>query len=138
MSKSISGLFSGTTGTGRELINELVSQGVKINVDDVVAITEDSLGNIVWLEKGHLGKNAAGLKHILDKHESQFNKQGISTEEIPQYLMTAVKTGHVVDYQGKGTSRPIYEFVYEGKTRRVAITIGDNGFIVGANPKTVE
>ena len=52
MSKSISGLFSGTTGTGRELINELVSQGVKINVDDVVAITEDSLGNIVWLENG--------------------------------------------------------------------------------------
>ena len=27
--------------------------------------------------------------------------------------MTAVKTGHVVDYQGKGTGRPIYEFVYD-------------------------
>lgn len=29
----------------------------------------------------------------------------------------------------------IYEFTYEGKTRRVAISIGSNGYIVGANPK---
>ena len=62
-----------------------------------------------YVEKGHLGKNASGLKHILDTHESQFAKQGIKADEIPQYLMTAVKTGHVVDYQGKGTGRPIYE-----------------------------
>lgn len=137
MSKSISGLFTSTTGAGRELINELVTQGVKINVDDVVAITEDSLGKIVWLENGHLGKNASGLKHIIAEHEDQFTKQGILVEEIPRYLMAAVKYGNIVDYQGKGTGRPIYEFSYEGKLRRVAITIADNGYIVGANPKSI-
>ena len=137
MSKSISSIFSGTKGEGRQLVNELIDNNIKINPKDVVAITEDSLGKIVWLEKGHLGKNASGLKHILDTHENQFAKQGIIAEEIPQYLMTAVKTGHVVDYQGKGTGRPIYEFVYNGKLRRVAISIGSNGYIVGANPKSV-
>ena len=38
-------------------------------------------------------------------------------------------------YQGRGTGRPIYEFVYNGEVRQVAITVGSNGFIVGANPK---
>ncbi len=27
-----------------------------------------------------------------------------------------------------------YEFVYAGAIRRVAVTVSDNGFIVGANP----
>jgi len=138
MSKSISYIFSGTKGEGRELINELIDNNIKINPKDVVAITEDSLGKIVWLEKGHLGKNASGLKHILDTHENQFTKQGIAAKEIPQYLMIAVKTGHIVDYQGKGTGRPIYEFIYDGKLRRVAISIGSNGYIVGANPKSIK
>ena len=114
MSKSISSIFSGTKGEGRQLVNELIDNNVKINPKDVVAITEDSLGKIVWLEKGHLGKNASGLKHILDTHESQFAKQGIKADEIPQYLMTAVKTGHVVDYQGKGvTIYSVYSNNYE-------------------------
>ena len=38
-------------------------------------------------------------------------------------------------YQGAGTGRPIFETVINGQPRRLAITISDNGFIVGANPK---
>lgn len=44
---------------------------------------------------------------------------------------------HIVDCQGRGQGRPIYEFTYEGTTRRIAITIGSNGYVVGANPKSV-
>ena len=51
--------------------------------------------------------------------------------------MTAVKHGSIVGYQGRGFGRPIYEFKYEGITRRIAITIGSNGYIVGANPKSL-
>ena len=47
--------------------------------------------------------------------------------------MMAIKYGKIVEKQGRH-GRPIYEFKYEGKIRRIAITVGDNGYIVGANP----
>ena len=63
-------------------------------------------------------------------------KNKISREiEIPQYIMQAVKSGTIVGYQGRGKGRPIYEFTYEGKTRRVAISSGSIDYSVGANPK---
>ena len=60
--------------------------------------------------------------------------QKIPKAEIPQYIMTAVKFGTIVDYQGRGLGRPIYEFTYEGTTRRIAITIGSNGYVVRSVP----
>ena len=48
--------------------------------------------------------------------------------------MTAVKNLQFVVMQ---RTRPIYEFTYNGTKHRVAIDIGNNGFIVGANPKRV-
>jgi len=65
----------------------------------------------------------------LEKRKSWLNS-GLSEAEIPEYIITALKRGKIVDYQN---TRPIYEFIYKGKKRRVAITVGDNGFIVGAN-----
>lgn len=32
---------------------------------------------------------------------------------------------------------PLYEVIYNGTKQRVAISIGENGFIVGANPKSI-
>lgn len=137
MSKPISKHFSGTRGEGKALVKQLQSKGTKISKKDVVAITKDKNGRIVWLEKGKSGPNGSGLKHIIEKHAKEFQQQGISKKEIPQYLMHAVKHGKIVGYQGRDKSRPIYEFTYEGKKRRVAITIGSNGYIVGANPRSV-
>ncbi|WP_171304781.1 hypothetical protein [Acinetobacter soli] len=51
--------------------------------------------------------------------------------------MEAVKGGKIIGYQGKGTGRPIYETVINGEKRAIAISIGNNGFIVGANPTRV-
>lgn len=119
------------------LISQLEARGEKVNKAEVVAITQDASGRIVWLEKGHLGPKASGLMHIVDAHAKDFAKQGISEAEIPQYIMTAVKYGTIVGYQGRDQGRPIYEFTYEGTTRRIAITIGSNGYIVGANPQSV-
>lgn len=137
MSKPISDQFSGTTGNNATLISQVEQSGEKISRADVVGITKDPSGRIVWLEKGHLGVRPSGLVHIIEEHGSQFNGKGISNAEIPQFLMTAVKNGTIVGYQGRGTGRPIYEFKYEGRTQRVAITIGSNGYIVGANPQKV-
>jgi hypothetical protein len=40
--------------------------------------------------------------------------------------------GKVVGQQ-RDAGRPIYELMYNGVLRHVAITVGDNGFVVGAN-----
>lgn len=139
MSKGDSHIFTGTSGEGRQLIDEVIANGWKISPNKVVAITRDPNDKIIWLEEGHLGEHPSGLAHILTEHGAQFNEKGISNSEIPQYLMIAVKYGTIVGYQGRGKGRPIYEFEYKGKTHRVAITIGLNGYIVGANPlKTKE
>jgi len=135
MSKGGSGHFSGTNGSNKALIAELVNSGEKCTPENIVGITKNSSGKIVWLETGN---QKAGLNHIIEEHGSQFNSKGISNDEIPNYLMEAVHQGNIVGYQGKKNPRTIYEFVYEGKKQRVAITIGPNGFIVGANPKTVK
>ena len=135
MSKADSGHFSGTKGANKALVDELVSNGEKCTPENIVGITKASSGKIVWLETG---SKSAGLKHIIEEHGSQFNGKGISNEEIPNYIMEAVHQGNVVGYQGKKNPRTIYEFIYEGKKQRVAISIGLNGFVVGANPKRVK
>lgn len=137
MSKPISNEFSGTKGEGAALMSELDARHVKYNKSDIVAITRNSSGDIVWLEKGHLTGKPSGLAHIIDAHGLDFQNQNITNDELPQYIMTAVKYGTIIGYQGRDSSRPIYEFVYEHKTRRIAITIGSNGYIVGANPKSM-
>ncbi|WP_220094767.1 hypothetical protein [Pantoea dispersa] len=47
--------------------------------------------------------------------------------------MKAVTDGKVVGYQGSGIGRPIYETMINGKKYNIAITVGNNGYIVGAN-----
>lgn len=136
MSKPISRKFSGTKGEGAALISQLEARDEKFDKESVVAITQDASGKIIWLEKGHPGDRPSGMAHIIDAHGTDFARQGISEAEIPQYIMTAVKQGMIAGYQGRGEGRPIYEFNYEGITRRIAITIGSNGYVVGANPKS--
>ena len=73
----------------------------------------------MWLENG---TDTAGLNHIITEHADDFLNKGITQEQIPDYVMNALE-------------RPIYEFTYNGEIHKVAITVGNNGFIVGANPK---
>jgi hypothetical protein len=60
---------------------------------------------------------------------------GVAEAEIPSVVMRAVTQGKIVGYQGSGTGRPIYEITVNGQTQRIAVTVADNGYIVGANPK---
>ena len=81
------------------------------------------------------GTDTAGLNHIITEHADDFLNKGITQEQIPDYVMNALDNGKIVGYQGRGTGRSIYEFTYYGEIHKVAITVGNNGFIVGANPK---
>lgn len=113
-------------------LDELANSGVKYNPEDIVAITKTADGKLVWLENG---TDTAGLNHIITEHADDFLNKGITQEQIPDYVMNALENGKIVGYQGRGTGRPIYEFTYNGEIHKVAITVGNNGFIVGANPK---
>lgn len=113
-------------------LDELANSGVKYNPEDIVAITKTADGKLVWLENG---TDTAGLNHIITEHADDFLNKGIMQEQIPDYVMNALENGKIVGYQGRGTGRPIYEFTYNGEIHKVAITVGNNGFIVGANPK---
>ena len=114
-----------------ELLNELANSGVKYNLDEVVAITKTTDDKLVWLEKGN---NRAGLEHIL-LHADQFLDKGIVKEEIPDFIIYTLKNGKRIDTQN---TRPIYEVIYKGTKQRIAISVSDNGFIVGANPKSIK
>ena len=120
------------SGLNSNLLDELANSGVKYNPEDIVAITKTADGKLVWLENG---TDTAGLNHIITEHADDFLNKGITQEQIPDYVMNALENGNIVGYQGRGTGRPIYEFTYNGEIHKVAITVGNNGFIVGANPK---
>ncbi|MEL6813956.1 MAG: hypothetical protein AAFP03_03970 [Cyanobacteria bacterium J06598_3] len=113
------------------LIKELTTIGVNHTPEDIVAIARLPDNKIVFLEKG---KTRDGLVHIISRHGSQFADHGISIEQIPDVVMAAVTRGVPVGIQGR--DRIIYSVEFEGAIHNVAVSIGRNGYIVSANPKS--
>lgn len=116
----------------RELIDEVKARGDKISEKDVVFITKDKNGKIVLLEKGKLKSESSkpsGLKHIIEKHASELKKNGISINRIPELIKKAVEEAKIVGISG--VDRPVYETTFNKRIVHLAITIGDNGYIVG-------
>jgi hypothetical protein len=111
----------------QSLIEELGENGIKHNPEDILSIGKNATGDIIFLEKGDAN---AGLEHIL-KHTEDFVKVGIKEEDIGSVVFDAATNGKKVGMQG---TRPIYEVMYNGVKQRIAVTVGSNGFIVGANP----
>ncbi|CBN58574.1 MULTISPECIES: hypothetical protein [Kamptonema] len=116
------------------LIAELTQAGIKHTPENIVRIAKRSDGKIVFLELGNI---KSGMQHILSK-AAQFAEIGIDIDEIPDAVMTAIIEGEVVGTQGKlsETPRQIYKFVFKGEFKYMAITVSDNGYIVGANPRS--
>ena len=120
-------------GEYAKLIKELDESGKKFSSENIVAITRTKDDRLIWLETGN---KDAGLEHVI-QHAEQFAAQGIPQSQIANFIITAARDGKIIGYQGRGQGRPIYELDFNGKTYRVAITIGSNGFIVGANPRSI-
>lgn len=114
------------------LISELEQNGIKFTKEDIVFIAKDKTGKTVFLEKGN---GSAGLQHILDRHEKDFLNKGLERNDIPKIIMKALTSGTKTGKtQGRAPGRPIYVVEYNGTVYNIAITVGSNGFIVGANP----
>ncbi|MEV6133333.1 putative T7SS-secreted protein [Streptomyces violaceusniger] len=118
-----------------DAVKQLENDEVKFSSDKLVAAQRDQNGKVVFLEEGN---SKAGLQHILEGHGSDFEQRGVARDDIADLVMSAATHGEVVGHQGKGTGRPIYEVEFQGKMHRVAVTVGSNGFVVGANPKSME
>lgn len=108
------------------LLGELTANGIKFNPAAIVDVRQLSDGRIVFLETGN---SNAGLQHIIQAHGADFARAGI--KNISAAVMDALSKGDIVGYQGKGVGRPIYQLE---SGQRIAITVGSNGFVVGANP----
>ena len=117
------------------LIAELKQLGIKHNSEQILKIVKLPNGKIVFLERGKGGRRGSGLQHILERHQDDFAKRGIVPEKIPDLLINAIIQNKILGYQGTvEPRRTIYEVYFNGKTDYVAITISNNGYIVGANP----
>ncbi|MGH2413866.1 MAG: hypothetical protein ACRDEA_09295 [Microcystaceae cyanobacterium] len=112
-----------------ELIAELQQARIKHNPENILAITKLADSRIVFLETGN---TKAGLQHIRGNHENDFEKRGISLNQIPDVTIKAIAQGKVLGKQG--ATRTIYEVAFEGKTQYISVDVGNNGYIVGANP----
>ena len=126
-----------TNNERNKLINELLESGIKCKPREIIKIERLSTGKIVFLETGKIGVRGSGLKHILERHQEDFYRQGIVSNEIPDLLISAILQDKIVGYQGTGEkAREVYEVVFKNETYYVAITIAKNGYIVGANPSS--
>lgn len=124
-----------------ELVKPLVEAGVKFTREDVLFVTKDKSGQLIWLEKGN---DRAGLKHLLygnEKargHKEDFEKAfGLTKDEIPYFLKDFITNGKLISSELKtiGT-RQGYERVYENNNEYlVLVGVGTNGFIVTAYPR---
>lgn len=118
------------------LVTQLQIRGVKFNRKEMLFITRDRSGQIVWLEKGNPG---AGMDHIKSRgHDEQFAKAfGISKTAVESYLRTIVSEGTIIDNRLKPIGNHMgYERVYYYEGKYCVVTgIGTNGFIVSAYPR---
>jgi len=109
-------------------MDELKSNGIKFSPDDIIDIQRMPDGRLAFLETGNPKK---GLVHILSGHQADFERVGISSDQIPDALMSAVTRGKVI---GGDSGRTIYEYMFNDTRHRAAISVSSNGFIVGAHP----
>lgn len=122
------------------MLSKLEEAGVKFNRNDVLFVTKDKTGQMIWLEKGN---PKAGLEHILngdDKsggHAQQFEKAfGLKPDDIPDYLNKVITNGVIVSNQLKmiGNNRGYERVYYYEGNYNIVTGIGTNGFIISAYP----
>lgn len=75
-----------TTDQETALLAELERKGVKFTKENVVFITKDKTGQIVWLETG---TKATGMQHIMSRHADDFlKKHDVVKANIANHLKT--------------------------------------------------
>ncbi len=111
------------------LCRELEQKRIRHNPSSIIRIAKTKSDLIIFLEQGN---SKAGFIHIVENHSIDFLNRGISSQQLPDFIMTAVIHGNLLGIQGK--SRKIYEFIFNNSTHYISVEIASNGYIVSANP----
>lgn len=137
MGSGISGGYSNTKGassSSEALVKQLEQSGVKFSKKDMVFVTKDKTGQVVWLEKGN---ESSGLQHIVSRHADDFqSKHGVSKSQISDHLNDVFTSGKV-EYSRitQKNGRAGYERLYSYNGKYYLQTgVGTNGYIVSAYP----
>lgn len=141
MGSGISGGYSNTKGassSSEALVKQLEQSGVKFSKKDMVFVTKDQTGQVVWLEKGN---ESSGLQHIVSRHADDFqSKHGVSKSQISNHLNDVFTSGKV-EYSRitQKNGRAGYERLYSYNGKYYLQTgVGTNGYIVSAYPISKE
>ena len=117
-----------------DMLQPLIDAKVKFNADDVLFVTKDKSGQMIWLETGN---DNAGLNHILKRHADDFStKHNVSRENIASHINSIINKGNI-EYSRitKRGNRVGIEKLYSHNDKYYMLTgIGTNGFIVSAYP----
>ncbi len=112
-------------------IAELKKAGIKHTPENILRITKEPRGKIIFLETGKGGERGSGLLHILENHREDFLKRGIAEAQIPDLIIRAISEGKIIGIQGK--SRIIYQVKINEMIQYISLEISHNGYIVSAN-----
>lgn len=110
-----------------KLMDELTKSGVKYNSADVLMVTKNADGKLLWLEKGNPKK---GLEHILN-HSDDLLAKGVDVNNIPAFIKNDLLTQAPIN-TGRNANGLFADFAYNNQKFRLAY--GDNGFIVSLFP----
>jgi hypothetical protein len=85
----------------------------------------------VWIERGSPKK---GYDHMVG-HADDFKDIGILPEQLPELVQAATSVGYFFEFQSRRhlTPRPIYGLYFYNQAVAVAVTVAENGYVVGLN-----
>ncbi len=66
-------------------------------------------------------------------HVNDFVNVGSAKNDIVNVVFEAATHGKQVGMLG---TRTVYQILYKGEVKNIAVSVGENGYIVGANPTT--
>lgn len=118
-------------------------RNIKIDPLKTLAIANTQRENTYYtfLETGNV---TAGLYHIIIRHGEEFIRRGVRLVDLPGMLMQAAaypKTAYLYR-QGRDSDNPRVVYAVcnplDDKPIGIALSIGTNGFIVGANVANID
>ena len=113
------------------LVDEVVAAGHNISPADVVQIARAPDGRVVWLERGD---DRSGLSHILRAGRIRdFARRGVAYADIPRLAVRAATHGTWLGQVREGGDAYDVD-LGGGRSVKVVVVVGSNGYIVSAFP----
>ena len=130
--------------TQKELIKLAAAGHVKMNMENIIRIWQVDKQQIPGLKRQFLwvedNKPNVGYQHMLN-HANEFREFDITNDQLPEVAEAATKIGILGFLQGKRgneTDRPVFGLNFYGNPLAVAISVGNNGFVIGMNASSLD